>query len=77
MKASATNAEDHSTSESDDNPEVIKKSLQVYQEQTKPLIEFFKEKKIPFVISSTTSLEQSPEPIVEKMIAELKKLKFA
>ena len=61
----------------DDNPEVIKKRLQVYQEQTKPLIEFFKEKKIPFVISSTTSLEQSPEPIVEKMIAELKKLKFA
>lgn len=61
----------------DDNPEVIKKRLQVYQEQTKPLVEFFKEKKIPFVISSTTSLDQPPEPIVEKLIAELKKLKLA
>ncbi len=62
---------------SDDNPEVIKKRLQVYQEQTKPLFEFFKEKKIPFVISGTTTLDQPPEPIVDKMIAELKKLKLA
>jgi adenylate kinase len=61
----------------DDNPEVIKKRLQIYQEQTKPLIEFFKEKKIPFVVSSTKSLDQSPEPIVEKLIVELKKLKLA
>jgi len=62
---------------SDDNPEVIKKRLQVYKEQTKPLIEFFKEKKIPFVISGTSALDQPPEPIVEKMITELKKLKLA
>lgn len=62
---------------SDDNPEVIKKRLQVFQEQTKPLLEFFKEKKIPFVTSTTTSLDQPPEPIVDKMIAELKKLEFA
>ncbi len=62
---------------SDDNEEVIKKRLQVYQEQTKPLLEYFKQKKIPFVTSVTTSLEQSPEPIVDSMIAELKKLKIA
>lgn len=62
---------------SDDNEEVIKKRLQVYQEQTKPLLEYFKQKKIPFVASVTTSLEQSPEPIVDSMIAELKKLKIA
>ena len=62
---------------SDDNEEVIKKRLQVYKEQTKPLIEFFKEKNIPFVISGTTTLDQPPEPIVEKMLAELKKLKLA
>ena len=62
---------------SDDNPEVIKKRLQVYQEQTKPLLEFFKEKEIPFVTSTTTTLDQPPEPIVEKIIAELKKLKLA
>jgi adenylate kinase len=62
---------------SDDNEEVIKKRLQVYKEQTKPLIEFFKQKNIPFVISGTTALDQPPEPIVEKMLAELKKLKLA
>ncbi len=62
---------------SDDNEEVIKKRLQVYKEQTKPLIEFFKEKNTPFVISGTTALDQPPEPIVEKMLAELKKLKLA
>lgn len=61
----------------DDNPEVIKKRLQVYQEQTKPLIAFFEEKKIPFIVSHTTSLEQSPDPIVEKLIINLKKLKLA
>ncbi len=62
---------------SDDTPEVIKKRLQVYQEQTRPLLEYFKEKKVPFVTSSTSSLDQPPEPIVDKMVAELKKLKLA
>lgn len=62
---------------SDDNPEVIKKRLQVYQEQSKPLIEFFKEKKVPFVISKTTSLDQPPQPVVDQMILELKKRKLA
>jgi adenylate kinase len=61
----------------DDNPEVIKKRLQVYQEQTKPLIEFFKEKKIPFVVSGTKSLDQPPEPIVAKLLEDLKALKLA
>jgi adenylate kinase len=59
---------------SDDNPEVIKKRLQVYQDQTKPLLEYFKQKKLPFLVSSTTSLDQPPEPIVDKILAELKKL---
>jgi adenylate kinase len=62
---------------SDDTPDVIKKRLQVYQEQTKPLLEFFKTQKVPFVTSSVTSLDQPPEPIVEKLIAELKKLSLA
>ncbi len=60
----------------DDNPEVTRKRLQVYQEQTRPLLEYFKEKKVPFVTSSTASLDQPPEPIVDQIIAELKKLKI-
>jgi adenylate kinase len=62
---------------SDDNPEVIKKRLQVYQEQTRPLLEYFKEKKVPFVVSKTTSLDQPPEQVVDKMIEELKRRKLA
>ena len=62
---------------SDDNPEVIKKRLQVYEEQTKPLLKYFEEKKVPFVVSKTTSLDQPPEPIVDKMIEELKRRRLA
>jgi len=61
---------------SDDNPEVIRNRLKVYQEQTKPLIEYFRKKNLPFVTATTTSIDQPPEPIVEKLIAELKKLKL-
>jgi adenylate kinase len=62
---------------SDDTSEVIENRLGVYREQTRPLLEYFKQKRVPFVTSSVTSLDQAPEPIVEKLIAELKKLKLA
>ncbi len=58
----------------DDNPEVIKNRLQVYKNQTEPLIEYYKKKKIPFVVSGTKSLDAPPDPMVEKMLADLKKL---
>ena len=61
---------------SDDNPEVIKKRLQVYKEQAKPLLEYFEKKKVPFVVSKTTDVDQPPEPVVDNMIEELKKRKF-
>jgi adenylate kinase len=61
----------------DDNPEVIKKRLQVYQEQTIPLIQFYKKKNIPFIELETKTLDQPPEPMVEKLLSELKKLNFA
>jgi len=61
----------------DDTPEVIEKRLAVYKEQTRPLLEYFKEKKVPFATSTVTSLDQPPGPIVDKLIAELKKLKLA
>jgi len=62
---------------SDDNPEVIKKRLQIYLEQSKPLLDYFEKKKVPFVVSKTTSLDQPPEPVVDRMIEELKKRGFA
>ncbi len=62
---------------SDDNPEVIKKRIQVYQEQTSPLLRHYKEKKVPFIVSSITALETQPETVLEEMIKELKRLKLA
>jgi adenylate kinase len=61
---------------SDDNPETIKNRLKIYQEQTTPLIAFYKEKKVPFIELETITLEQQPEPMVEKLFSELKNLKW-
>ena len=62
---------------SDDKPEVIKKRIQVYQEQTSPILRHYKEKKVPFIVSSITALETLPETVLEEMIKELKRLKLA
>lgn len=60
----------------DDKTDVIKKRLQVYQEQTSPLLQYFKDKKVPFIESNATSLNEAPEEMVDKIIAKLKKQKF-
>ena len=62
---------------SDDNEEVIKNRLQVYQNQTSPLLVYYKEKKVPIITSKATAVDTPPEPLVEKMLEELKKLKLA
>jgi adenylate kinase len=62
---------------SDDRPEVIKRRIQVYQEQTSPILQHYKEKKVPFIVSSITALETPPETVVEEMVKELKKLNMA
>jgi len=61
----------------DDTPEVIKRRLQVYQEQTSPLLQHYKEKNVPFIVSSIKALDTSPETVIETMLAELKKLNLA
>ena len=62
---------------SDDNAEVIKNRLKVYQDQTSPLLVYYKEKNVPIITSVTTSVDTPPEPLVEKMVEELKKLNLA
>ena len=61
----------------DDTPEVIKRRLQVYQEQTSPLLQHYKEKNLPFIVSSITALDTPPETVIETMLKELKKLNLA
>ncbi|MEM3577318.1 MAG: nucleoside monophosphate kinase [Candidatus Bathyarchaeia archaeon] len=61
---------------SDDTPEVIKRRIEVYEQQTKPILEYYKEKGIPFVGFKTESLEMPPEVAVEEIIKGLKKLKL-
>ena len=60
----------------DDNPEVIKKRIDIYQEQTSPILRYYKEKNTPFVISSITKLDTPPEPVVLEIVQELKKRKL-
>ena len=61
----------------DDTPEVIKKRIEVYEQQTQPILQYYKEKNIPFIRFKTESLEMPPEVAVEEILKGLKKLKLA
>jgi len=61
---------------SDDTPEVIKRRIKVYEQQTKPILKYYREKKVPFVEFKTESLEMPPEVAVEEIIKGLQKLKL-
>jgi adenylate kinase len=61
----------------DDNPEVIKKRIEVYNEQTRPIVQFFREKTVSFVVASADALETPPETVVEKIIEDLKRQNLA
>jgi adenylate kinase len=62
---------------SDDNPEVIKKRIQVYEEQTRPILQFFKERTVPFIVANCDALDTPPETVVETILKDLSKLKMA
>src|SRR4030066_1391663 len=62
---------------SDDTPEVIKKSLQLYEEQTQPIVQIFRDKKGPFVVASCDALDTPPETVVDVIMKDLQKLKLA
>ncbi len=55
----------------DDRPEVVKERLKVYKQKTEPLIEFYKEKGLLYVLDANKSIEQTRENI----IALLEKIK--
>jgi len=62
---------------SDDTPDVIKRRLQLYEEQTQPILRHFKEMKVPFVVVHCNRLDMPPETVVEAIVKDLQKLKFA
>ncbi len=61
----------------DDTKEVIEQRLKVYEEQTRPILENFKTKKVPFVIALCDKLEMPPETVVDAIVKDLQKLKLA
>ena len=61
----------------DDTPEVIKKRIEVYEQQTQPILQYYKEKTVPFIRFKTESLEMPPEAAVEEILKGLKKLNLA
>ena len=66
---------------SDDTPAVIKNRIQVYEKQTRPILQLFKEraraKKLPFVVANCDALDTPPDTVVETILKELKKLNLA
>ncbi|MEM2338546.1 MAG: nucleoside monophosphate kinase [Candidatus Bathyarchaeia archaeon] len=62
---------------SDDTPEVIKRRIMVYEKQTQPLLEYYREKKIPFVEVKCEKLETPPDVIVQEILKGLKSLGLA
>ncbi|MCW4009960.1 MAG: nucleoside monophosphate kinase [Candidatus Bathyarchaeota archaeon] len=59
---------------SDDNPTVIKMRLEVYQNETSPLICFYDTKSVPIIKHTTDALAMPPEKVVDHIVKELTRL---
>lgn len=59
----------------DDKPEVIKERIKVYEEQTKPVLDFLSDK-VKILDIECRSVDVPPEVMVDKIIEELKKAKI-
>ena len=57
----------------DDAPQVIKERLKVYERQTQPLIDYYKDK-VPFVNAECNEIDMPPDIMVERILQELRKL---
>jgi adenylate kinase len=60
----------------DDTPEVIRKRIQVYERQTQPILQHYRERGIPFVEFKCERIDIPPEVAVEEIKKGLQKLKL-
>lgn len=58
----------------DDTSRVIKDRIQVYERQTEPILQYYKDKKTPFVESKCETLDMPPDVAVENIMKQLKQL---
>ncbi len=62
---------------SDDNPEVIKMRLDLYERETSPLLRYYNAKEVPIIEHVVDELVMPPEKVVDEIIVDLKELKLA
>jgi len=60
----------------DDKPEVIRERLKVYEKQTRPLIDFYKERKTKFVTIEVDRVDAPIDKVFQKILDALKKAKL-
>ena len=61
---------------SDDMPDVIKGRIDVYESQTEPILQHYKEKGIPLAEFKCESLELPPEVAVDNILKQIRQLKL-
>jgi len=59
---------------SDDTSDVIKKRIEVYEKKTQPIIQYYKERNVPFIDFECDRLDMPPEIGVNQIIRDLKKI---
>lgn len=58
----------------DDTPETIKQRIQIYEQQTQPILQYYKEKGTPIIQSKCENVNTPPEAIIKEILEKLKKL---
>ena len=61
----------------DDTEKVIKNRIEVYERQTRPILRYYTEKRVPFVKFKTESIDMPPETAVQEILKQLESRNLA